>query len=168
MDPQHPPVPFSATHADSSQRPHQLAPNTVRNEGEHTYTEKDAHSRQQNRVDRGSKASSNDRGHDSVISHPFSPKRSYPPSPTSSVSSAGGRRHSPIPEIQSARPANDGQNISYPAPAHLDPEKHGYRSSQEHRTHRQSETQDAVYDENKYHEKEPLEKAWQLLVSSLW
>jgi len=166
MDPQHAPVPYSATHADRSQQPHPLSPNTTPNEHEYTYNEKDASSRQQSRVDRGSKASSNGRAHDSVISHPFSPKQSYPPSPSSSISSAGGQRQSPTPEIQYSKSTNHGESIKVPAQAHLDPEKHGYRSSQD-RPHRHSGTHDAVYDENKYHEKEPLEKAWQLLVSSL-
>jgi len=167
MEPQHPPVPSSATYPDRSQQAHQLLPNATPDEYEYTYNEKDAYPRQQSRIDRGSKTSSNGRGHDSVISHPFSPKQSYPPSPSSSVSSAGGRRHRSIPEIQFSPPARDSQNIRSPPQAHLDPEKHGYGSSQGHRSQRHSEANDAVYDQSEYHEKEPEEKAWQLLVSSI-
>jgi hypothetical protein len=167
MESQHPSAPVSATHANRSQQPPQLPPNTTSDEYEYTYNEKDAYSQQQNRRDRGSKTSSNGRGHDSVISHPFSPKPSYPPSPGSSISSAGGQRHHSITEIHSSALKNDGHNIRIPPQAHLDPEKHGNRSSHEHRSQRHSETHDVVYDQSKYHENEPEEKAWQLLVSTL-
>lgn len=174
MEPQHTSVPFSATFANHSQQPsHQPSPNTTPDEVQYTYNEKDYYPQQQHqqrpRDERGSKTSSNGRGRDSVISHPFSPKQSYPPSPTSSISSvSGGRRHHSVPEIQSSAPVKDSQNITCPPQAHLDPEKHGYNSSQEPRSHRHSASargaSDAVYDQGEYHEKEPEEKAWQLLV----
>lgn len=166
MEPQHPPVPFSATQA---QQPHY--PSFSASTNEHEYNEKNyVYSQQQStRNQRGSKTSSNSRAHDSVISQPFSPKQSYPPSPTSSISSAGGRGRRSIPEIQYTTPLNDGQHIRQPPQAHLDPEKHGYTPSQGHRSSRHSAgasiTHDVVYDQAKYHEKEPEEKAWQLLVS---
>jgi hypothetical protein len=168
MEPQHPPVPFSATYAHQSQQTHQSPSNAATSEYEYTYNEKDSYPQlQSNRTERGSKASSR-RAHDSVISHPFSPKQSYPPSPTSSVSSAGGRRHQSIPEIQFSAP-NESQSLKYPPQAHLDPEKHGYGSSPGHGSQRHSGSgrgaNDAVYDQGEYHESAPEEKAWQLLVS---
>lgn len=164
MEPQHPPpVPFSAT--QPSQPP--------RDDHAHAYNEKDAYLQQQQRPrpERGSKHSSSyGWGRDSVISHPFSPKQSYPPSPASSISSVG-RKHRSITDIQPSAPAHDAQDIRRPPQAHLDPEKHGYGASQGHRSQRNSGSalgaHDAVYDQSEYHEKAPEEKAWQLLVSGI-
>jgi hypothetical protein len=166
MEPQHPPVPFSATR--NGQQPHQPSHDSAY---EHTYNEKEDYSQQQPaRAERGSKTSSNGRCRDSVISHPFSPKQSYPPSPCSSISSAGKGRHASIQEIQSPTLDNSPQNLRRPPQAHLDPEKHGYGSQDRH-SHRHSGSaraaNDAVYDQGQYHEKAPEEKAWQLLVSPL-
>lgn len=169
MEPQHPlPGPFSATYANHSQQPHHAPSNAYPDGLDATYNEKDTNSqRQSTRIERGSKTSSNGRAHDSVISHPLSPKQSYPPSPTSSISSAGGRAQRSLLDIQHTAPSNDGQKIRQPPQAHLDPEKHGYASSQGHHSPRHSAAlagaHDVVYDQNKYHEKEPEEKAWQLL-----
>jgi hypothetical protein len=170
MEPQHPP-PLPATFADQRQQPLQPSPSTTPDEYDYTHNEKAEYAPQlKTRAERGSKTSSNGRGRDSVISHPFSPKQSYPPSPTSTISSAGGRRHRSIPEIQLSAPIQQGQDITCPPQAHLDPEKHGYRSSQGQHAHRHSGSargaNDAVYNQSEYHENEPEEKAWQLLVSS--
>jgi hypothetical protein len=171
MEPQHPPEPVPATHTNHSHPPPHSSPNAAAGEHEYTYSEKDAYSQQQLfRAERGSKrSSSNGRGRDSVISHPFSPKQSYPPSPSSSISSAGGRKHCSITEIQAAStPIDDGQSIRRPPQAHLDSEKYGYDSSRGPRSHRNSASaraaNDAVYDQGEYHEKAPEEKAWQILV----
>lgn len=173
-----PPVPFSA--ALPQQQPHLAhhhhtsstlpADNHNHNHIDPVYNEKDTY-HQSPRNERGSNGSNNSHGraHDSVISQPFSPKPSYPPSPTSSVSSAGGRRHRSIPEIQSPT-TTEAQNLRYPPQAYLDPEKGGYDSSQERRSHRHSgsvrDQTAIVYDQGKYVEKGPEEKAWQLLVST--
>ncbi|KAH7090397.1 hypothetical protein FB567DRAFT_589793 [Paraphoma chrysanthemicola] len=166
MEPQHPPAPYSATYAHQSQQPNQPPTHPANSEYECTYNEKDSYPQlQSSRTERGSKASSG-RAHDSVISHPFSPKQSYPPSPTSSISSAGGQQQKSNLEIQYSSP-NESQNLRYPPQAHLDPEKQGYESSQGHRAHRHSGSgrgaNDAVYDQGEYHESAPEEKAWQLL-----
>lgn len=167
MEPQHPPVPFSATR--NGQQPQQASHNSASDDYEYTYNEKEDCSQHQSaRAERGSKTSSHGRGRDSVISHPFSPKQSYPPSPSSSISSAGGRRHSSIQQVQPPTLVNDAQHLRPPPQAHLDPEKHGYGSSQGRHSHRHSGSaraaNDAVYDQGQYHEKAPEEKAWQLLV----
>lgn len=164
MDPQHPPVPLSATH--HSQQPEQPSPNAAPEES-YTYNEKDAYTQQQStRAERGSKQSSK-YGRDSVISHPFSPKQSDPPSPSSSISSVDQQKHNSLTEIHPSIASNEGRNIKFPPQAHLDPEKQNYGSSQGRRSHRNSGsvrvTDDAVYDQGEYHEKAPEEKAWQLL-----
>ncbi|KAL5118983.1 hypothetical protein ACEQ8H_003112 [Pleosporales sp. CAS-2024a] len=161
MDPQHPPVPFSATHT-----PHGQPPLPDRHES--TYNEKDDYSQyQQPRAERGSKTSNKSRAHDSVISHPFSPQQSYPPSPASSISSvsADKRRHASFAEIESTTLVNDAQYSRRPPQAHLDPEKHSHGTSQGHRSHRSESVPaaDVIYDQGQYHEKAPEEKAWQLL-----
>jgi hypothetical protein len=171
MEPQHP-SPVPAAVANQRQQPHQLPPIATPVEYDCTYNEKEEYAPQQRiRAERGSKTSSNGRGRDSVISHPFSPKQSYPPSPTSTISSAGGRRQRSIPEIQLTIPTKSDQSIRCPPQAHLDPEKQGYESSQGHHSHRHSRSAQganaAVYDQGEYHESEPEEKAWQLLVSSM-
>ncbi|KAH7398715.1 hypothetical protein DE146DRAFT_498976 [Phaeosphaeria sp. MPI-PUGE-AT-0046c] len=169
MDPQHPPVPLSATHLHHSQQAHQPPSIAVCEAQAYTYNEKDAYSPQLNtRAERGSKQSSNyGRGRDSVISHPFSPKPSNPPSPSSSISSVGQHKHHSFTDFHPEIAANNGRNIRLPPQAHLDPEKQGYESSQGRRSQRNSASvrvaDDAVYDQAEYHEKAPEEKAWQLL-----
>jgi hypothetical protein len=169
MEPQHPPA-LPATVAIQRQQPHQLSPIASPGEDDYTYNEKEEYVPQQRtRAERGSKTSSNGRGRDSVISQPFSPKQSYPPSPTSTISSADARRQRSISEIQLSVPTKNDQSIRCPPRAHLDPEKHGYDSSPGPRSHRHSGSargaNDAVYNQGEYHESEPEEKAWQLLVS---
>lgn len=165
MEYQRPLAPYSATYSLPSH--YQLSStSTSPDESDYVYNEKDAFASQQSyRTDRGSKSSSN-RGRDSVISHPFSPKASSPPSPSSSVSSAG-RRHRSIPEIHSAQSVTDIQPVTYPPQAYLDPEKQAYGSSQGRRSQNLPggpEADAIVYDQGEYHEKGPEEKAWQLLV----
>jgi hypothetical protein len=159
MESQRPPVP-----CPSQPR---LPPNTATTPDEHeyTYSEKTPEQRQQSiRLERNSK-SNYGHGRDSVISHPFSPKASSPPSPCSSVSSIGQPRHS-IQEIQRSRSDIEQQSIQHPPQAHLDSEKHEYSSSRGHRSpNRVSAAGDAiVYDKGKYQEKGPEERAWRLLV----
>lgn len=168
MDPQRPPAPYSATYTHPSQPYHQPSPNTSSDDCDYDYdySEKDTyHTPHKSHSARASKAS-NRRAHDSVISHPLSPKLSTPPSPTSSVSSAG-RQHRGIQEIQHAPATHD---VACPPPAHLDPEKHDYGSSQGgQRSANRASGLDAdaiVYDQGEYHEKGPEEKAWQLLVGA--
>ncbi|KAH9875350.1 hypothetical protein J1614_004842 [Plenodomus biglobosus] len=159
----HPPPPHmvSATHPQRTSQSHQPPIRPVSNEPTYEYNEKHSHPRQQSvHTDRGSK-SSYGRARDSVISHPFSPKPSSP-SPGSSISSIDQRRHSVTDKRHSS--AADGQNIRYPPRAYIDPEKHGYGSSQALRSYRPAPGAEAVvYDQGKYHEKGPEEKAWQLL-----
>jgi hypothetical protein len=168
MESQRPPVPCPATHAQQLNTSQLPPTNTPSDEYDYTSTEKTPSQRQQSiRVERHSK-SSYGRGHDSVISHPFSPKASSPPSPCSSVSSIGPPRHS-TPEIQSSRSGTIGQqNVQHPPQAHLDPEKHGYASSRggQRSPNRAGPDGDAiVYDKGAYQEKGPEERAWHLLVS---
>jgi hypothetical protein len=161
----HSPEPFSA----SSHRPQlPLSPNGASGSCDHRYNEKDAYPPEPVRPARGK--SSYGRGRDSVIS-PFSPKPSHPPSPTSSVSSAGSRRHHARSAIQQAASSREG-NLRHPPQAHLDPEKHA--SAHSHSlSHRDSVTaahasaSAVVHDQGEYHEKAVEEKAWQLLVSGL-
>jgi hypothetical protein len=166
MEPQRPPVPLPATPTHHQQPYQQSASATLDN----TYNEKDAYPRQQSlHIERAGR-SSYDRGRDSVISHPFSPKTTYPPSPTSSISSAGGQRHSSLPEIQCSTTVDQSprQSPRRPPQVHLDPEKSGDGSSHGYRSpHRHSSTgpNAAVYNQGEYHEKEIEEKVWQLLVS---
>jgi hypothetical protein len=169
MESQPPPVPCPAT---CTQQHHhsqpQLSPNALPAEYEYTCNEKAPSQRQQSiRVERNSK-SSYGRGHDSVISHPFSPKASSPPSPCSSVSSIGRPRHS-VQETRRSRSEIE-QQIQLPPKAHLDPEKHGLGSSRGHRSPNRVSAAgpdgDAiVYDKGEYQEKQPEERAWHLLVS---
>jgi len=91
------------------------------------------------------------RQHDSVISHPFSPKASSPPSPASSVSSSS-RRHE-------HEHATVTQPVAYPAPAHMDPEKAAYGVRD-----RDANVTTILYDSSVYHEKGPEEKPIQLLL----
>jgi hypothetical protein len=166
MESQRPPVPCPAT-----QQQHTLPQLPPNDEYDYTYNEKTPSQRQQSiRAERHSR-SSYGRGHDSVISHPFSPKASSPPSPCSSVSSIGRPRHS-IPEIQYSRVEIAQQNIQHPPQAHLDPEKHADGSSRGHRSPNRVSAAgpdgDAiVYDKGEYQEKGPEERAWHLLVSDI-
>ncbi|KAH7392578.1 hypothetical protein BKA66DRAFT_16786 [Pyrenochaeta sp. MPI-SDFR-AT-0127] len=181
MDPQRPPVPYSAafspqsqsqSHSQSQPSYYQPSPNTSSDDCDYDYgygyNEKDAYySPQQTKHVARAPRPTNRRPHDSLISHPLSPKLSSPPSPTSSVSSAGRRHHSLPAEIQHAPPQVASRGIAYPPVAHLDPEKNGYApSSQSHRSPNRASGLDAdaiVYDQGEYHEKGPEEKAWQLL-----
>ena len=169
MESQRPPVPCPATQQQHTSP--QLPLNTSPDEYDYTYNEKTPSQRQQSiRAERHSK-SSYGRGHDSVISHPFSPKASSPPSPCSSVSSIWRPRHS-IPEIQYSRSEVGQQNIQHPQQAHLDTEKHGYSSSRCNRSPNRVSAAgpdgDAiVYDKGEYQEKGPEERAWHLLVSDI-
>ncbi|KAF1941968.1 hypothetical protein EJ02DRAFT_466125 [Clathrospora elynae] len=163
MESQRPPVQYSAT----STQTNELPPNATTDGYDYSYNGKDSCQRQQSiRTERGSKSSYR-RAHDSVISHPFSPKASSPPSPSSSISSIG-RHHQSITEIQNARPEIKNQHIQLPQQAHLDPEKHGYGSSQGRRSPNRAsaagpEGDAIVYDQGEYQEKGPEEKAWHLL-----
>jgi len=167
MEPKRAPVPFSATYTPRNELPSisTSSPDVSSQEDDYTYNEKDAYLQQQeSRVARGSKSSSR-RPHDSVISHPFSPKASYPPSPCSSISSEDRRQHA---DIQTSQTAIEARNLRIPPQAHLDPEKHGYGSSHGHKSsHRHSGSvrgpNAVVYDQSEYQEKAPEEKAWQLL-----
>ncbi|KAI4625667.1 uncharacterized protein J4E92_003437 [Alternaria infectoria] len=168
MESQRPPVSCSATPPQQSQPLHQLSTNTSPDEYNYAYNEKEPYQRQQTiRIDRHSKSSFG-RGHDSVISHPFSPKASSAPSPCSSISSIGQQRNSTAEIRYSSRSEIERGSIQYPQQAHLDPEKHGYGSSQGRRSPNRVSAAgpdgDAiVYDKGAYHEKGPEEKAWQLL-----
>ncbi|CAN9260774.1 unnamed protein product [Alternaria alternata] len=151
-----------------SQPQRQLSTNASSDEYNYAYNEKEPYQRQHSiRTDRHSKSSFG-RGHDSVISsHPFSPKASSAPSPTSSISSLGQQRNS-TPEIRYSRSDIEQNNIQYPQQAHLDPEKHGYGSSHDGRSPNRAsaarlDSDAIVYDKGAFHEKGPEEKAWQLL-----
>lgn len=163
MEPRHPPVPYSAAHAQSHSSGHSSPAET---DYESEYNEKDTYpSKDSTQTDHANKRAAA-RAHDSVIS-PFSPKASAPPSPSSSISSDVGRKHRSISEIQEV---HDSQNHrpSYPPRAHLDPEKADYYdSSRNHRSQNRASVPEAaavVYDKSEYHEKGPEDKAWQLLV----
>ncbi|CAN9450460.1 unnamed protein product [Alternaria sp. RS040] len=168
MESQRPPVPCSAASPQQSQPQRQLSTNASSDEYNYAYNEKEPYQRQHSiRTDRHSKSSFG-RGHDSVISsHPFSPKASSAPSPTSSISSIGQQRNS-TPEIRYSRSDIEQNNIQYPQQAHLDPEKHGYGSSHDGRSPNRAsaarlDSDAIVYDKGAFHEKGPEEKAWQLL-----
>ena len=163
MEPRHPPVPYSATHAQS-QSSGQSSPGETDCDSE--YIEKDTHARKYStRTDRGSRSTTG-RAHDSVIS-PFSPKTSAPPSPSSSFSGSVGRKHRPVSGIQEVNDCNS-HRVSYPPRAHLDAEKaQYYDSSQDHCSPNRASVPDTaavVYDKSEYHEKGPEDKTWQLLV----
>ncbi|KAL6710721.1 hypothetical protein ACN47E_007778 [Coniothyrium glycines] len=164
MHDQRPPAPFSATYSHQSPQP---SPYTTPDSYDFQHNEKDAytHHYRSSRPDRHSR-SSHVHAHDSVIS-PFSPKDSSPPSPSSSVSSAGRKHHS-IADSRNSRSGVDRHSIQRPPKAHLDPEKYGYDSSRGGRSpHRVSgsgpDAEAVVYDQGKYQEKGPEDKAWQLL-----
>lgn len=170
MESQRPPVPYSATPAHQGQHQPQPPPDAtlIDYDYDYEYNEKDAYPHPHTSpAHRGSK-SSYGRGRDSVISHPFSPKESSPPSPASSISSIGKRHHSIQENRRSASVLND-QNVQYPPRAHLDLEKHGYGSSHggpspDRVSASGRDASAIVYDQGEYHEKGPEEKAWHLLV----
>ncbi|KAF2190880.1 hypothetical protein K469DRAFT_558844 [Zopfia rhizophila CBS 207.26] len=161
MNPQPPPTVSPASHSYQQQqydqqRSHESSPNDPNDE----YSEKDAYQRNQNqnlRLNPG-----NGRSHDSVISHPFSPKASSPPSPSSSISAA--RHDRSAPEIQQSPPAN----VSYPPKAHIDPEKQAFSPQSPRSPARVSSSNPDVtailYDSGEYNEKGPEDKAVQLLL----
>lgn len=164
METQRPP-PVSSPAAHSQRAHHQPQSTTAPFDGyDYEYNEKDANARHESfHTDRGSR-SSYGRGHDSVISQPFSPKGSSPPS-RSSISSASQRQYS-VPNNLRSTSTVESEAIKYPPQAYLDPEKHGYPS---YSTNRGGPEADAiVYDQGKYHERGPEEKAWQLLVCKLY
>jgi hypothetical protein len=160
MDPQAPPTaPSLATQQNHHS---QTSAERLSRGAAHVDNEEDSSQQQYcARPERGSKGS-NARGHDSVMSHPFSPKPSSPPSPTSSISSAG-RKHRSISEIQEASHVS----VSYPPRAYIDPEK-GPSSPRSPRSNRVSSSNPnvtaTVFDAGEYIEKDPGEKAVQLLV----
>ncbi|KAF2848770.1 hypothetical protein T440DRAFT_469841 [Plenodomus tracheiphilus IPT5] len=162
MDSQQPPRMGSATHPQRTAQHHPSPTHPASNEHDYEYNEKDAYPRQQSvYTERGSR-SSYGRGRDSVISHPFSPKPSSSPSPGSSISSIDQQHYFATDKRNSS--TTEGQNIQYPPRAYLDPEKHGYGSSQGRNSdHAGLGAEAVVYDQGKYHEKGPEEKAWQLL-----
>jgi hypothetical protein len=171
MESQRPPVPCSATSNKENYQPlPQLPPTAARDEYDCAYNEKDASQYQQQQSTHPGRRSKSSyrKGHDSVISHPFSPKASSPPSPGSSISSLG-RQPNSITEIRYATPEAESTKIQYPKQVHIDPEKRSYRSSQGRRSPTRVsaagyEGDAIVYDKGEYQEKGPEEKAWQLLV----
>ena len=166
MDPQLPPTAPPTTLHQHHHRD-QRSPALSHHESEYTYDETDRYSRQlYSGGQRGSKGS-NGRGHDSVISHPFSPKASYPPSPSSSISSVR-RKHRSIDQIQYVSPIT----LSAPPKAHLDPEKASGLSQGARTPNRVSSSNPdvtvAVYDSGEYHEKGPEDNAVRLLVCTAY
>lgn len=180
MESQLPPPPASAILAPPSQH-HQPQPQYYHRlsspaancdyDYDSQYSEKEHRHHSSVHSDRLSR-SSNRRPHDSVISHPFSPKPSSPPSPStnssSSISSVGHHRNSSNAHRYSSSQL-ERQSLSFPPQAHIDPEKHaealahGYRVS--NRLSAVPSGADAiVYDKGAYQEKGAEEKAWQLLV----
>ena len=166
MEPRHP-VPYSAAHPQGHSSSGHSSPAETDYESE--YNEKDTCPRKDSaRADRASR-STYGRAHDSVIS-PFSPAASAPPSPSSSISSHAGRKHRSTTEIQetAGRQSHQSHRLSYPPRAHLDPEKaSAHDALYEHRSQHRTSAPDAaavVYDKSEYHEKDPEDQAWQLLV----
>ncbi|EMD95990.1 hypothetical protein COCC4DRAFT_157004 [Bipolaris maydis ATCC 48331] len=180
MESQLPPPPASAILAPPSQH-HQPQPQYYHRlsspaancdyDYDSQYSEKEHRHHSSVHSDRLSR-SSNRRPHDSVISHPFSPKPSSPPSPStnssSSISSVGHHRNSSNAHRYSSSQL-ERQSLSFPPQAHIDPEKHaealahGYRVS--NRLSAVPSGADAiVYDKGAYQEKGAEEKAWQLLL----
>lgn len=165
MEPQSPtavssPATHTTAHHDHHHQQQHYAP-SPNSDSEYAYNEKDAYQRQQHfQLDPAPRGG---RGHDSVISHPFSPKLSAPPSPSSSMSSGGRRKHHYSQEIQPAQPVI----ISYPARAHIDPEKangsptHSPRAGNTHVSSSNPDVTAVFYDGN---DKGPEEKAVQLLL----
>lgn len=150
MDPQ-PPQPTRAPAAAGQPHHHQ----------NYEHHQQYAHSHQHDpdlRYGYGEKDRGPRRQHDSVISHPFSPKASSPPSPASSVSSSS-RRH----EQEQEPHATVTQPVAYPPPAHMDPEKAAYSARE-----RDANVTTILYDSSVYPEKGPEEKPVQLLVSPVF
>jgi hypothetical protein len=165
MDPQAPPTaPSSATYAPHYQH---HAKRSVPGNLVHTCYENGAYPPQQEPPSqRGSRGSRSSNGciHDSVISQPFSPKPSSPPSQRSSVSWAA-QKHRSTQEVQQAI-----VNVSYPPQAHFDPEKapaspHGVRSPNRSSASNPDVTA-VIYNSGDYQDKGPEEKPLQLLVCS--
>ncbi|KAF2131037.1 hypothetical protein P153DRAFT_209368 [Dothidotthia symphoricarpi CBS 119687] len=157
----YPPVVSPATRQPGPQHQRrQSSSSPAPNECNHIYNEKDACERRQSvHTERGRR---NGRGHDSVISYPFSP---CTPSPHSSISSAERRHHSGS-EARYSVPVVDGRPVSYPPQAHLDPEKNdGYSSPQGRQSLNRdlSPQKEQVHDRGEYEEGGAEEKAWQLL-----
>ncbi|KAF2005133.1 hypothetical protein P154DRAFT_483706 [Amniculicola lignicola CBS 123094] len=153
------PLPAPAASPATPRLLHQHQQRGTETDTEYTYNEKDAYPTypSNSRTERGSKGS-NGRGHDSVISHPFSPKASAPPSQRSSVSS-NQRKHRSMSEIQNAP-----VTLSYPQQAHLgDPEK-GSDSAHGRRSSNRASNPAVIYDSGEYHEKGPEERTVQLLL----
>ncbi|KAF2201949.1 hypothetical protein GQ43DRAFT_17108 [Delitschia confertaspora ATCC 74209] len=165
MEPQPPPMTFNpASHSPQQHPHHYYIPSQRRysQQDEHDHYSNPAHSQLAGR------------GHDSVLSHQFSPKGSSPPSPRSSVSSAGRHRRAATSEIEpiETQPRSP-RNVPYPAQAHVvDPEK-AVTASPRHcptrapNTHVSSSNADVtavLYESADYNEKGPEEKAVQLLL----
>jgi hypothetical protein len=111
----------------------------------HHHTQHHRHDHQQQQQDHPQHARHASRAdHDSVISviSPFSPKPSSAPSPSASIAS--------------------DKRLSLPPRAHLDPEKACYPNDSDSRDPARPEPH-AVHDKSEYHEKDPEDKAWQLL-----
>ncbi|EFQ93281.1 hypothetical protein CFE70_003461 [Pyrenophora teres f. teres 0-1] len=167
MDSQRPPVPRSATSTSTQQsRSHHPTPPTAANDDyDYAYNEKDAYQRQQHTwTDRHSKSSY--RAHDSVISsHPFSPKGSSLPSPSSSINSSKGPHG--ISNLDTSDIEQRQQQLQFPPRAYIDPEKQAHRYSHSHRSPNRAsvgpEDDAIIYDKGAYHEKGPEEKALPLL-----
>lgn len=164
MEPQQPP----SAHPRPTRLPQ--SPNSPRDETDHDFASDDKtahHGHQSLRTEHASKPG-HACGHDSVISQPWSPHNSGPPSLRNSVSSAGQRQCS-VSETRLAPDALRVQTVPYPSQAHLDPEKNGYYSLQSPRTPTRvsvSRSGLVVYDHTEYQEKGPEDKAWQVLVGS--
>lgn len=164
MEPRYPPTPYSATQAQGHSSGHSSPAET---DYESEFNEKDTYPRKDStRTDRALSKSAAGRAHDSVIS-PFSPKASAPPSPSSSISSHVGHKHRSESEIQEVH-SGRSHRVSYPPRVYLDPEKADYYDSpNDNRSQDRASVPDAaavVYDKSEYHEKDPEDKAWQLLV----
>ena len=166
--------------------PHRSSPDYPRPDDQHDcgYSHPDSYYHHHSQHPSQSQLTAGAYGHDSVISHPFSPKASSPPSPSSSVSSSGQRRKRgdvagegsgsasrSSPEIQPVQQSDHQPqpsiNHSYPSPAHTDPEKavaSTQRTPRSHNTHSSNPDVTAVYETAEYKEKAPEEKAVQLLV----
>ncbi|KAF2866183.1 hypothetical protein BDV95DRAFT_612046 [Massariosphaeria phaeospora] len=166
----HPPTPTPTQHQHQQQQQHQhrqpqLQLDAAPGHASSILNEKSAY-QVDVRAHRSSKDTSG-RGHDSVISHPFSPKASSPPSLRSSVSSAGKGPRRPTSEIQ---PVSDVNSVAYPPRAYIDPEKAQYSApgsdgrSPNRGSRSNQDPNAAIYDSGEYHEKGPEEKPLQLLL----
>jgi hypothetical protein len=106
---------------------------------------------------------------DSVISHPFSPKLSFPPSP-SSIASSAVKRNGRTSEMElGVEPIH--VKVSYPPRAQLDPEKQIYPPqtpiSPTHASITDQDVMAALYDQREVHDSlphMPNKKALKILV----